>query len=68
MDLHLTVRNDVTIDMSKTYALTIDGMTMHNILSALMDAERVYRKAGYTEMAENAIKAHQAILNQIPEA
>jgi hypothetical protein len=54
--------------MSKTYALTIDGMTMHNILSALMDAERVYRKAGYTGMAENAIKAHQAIINQISES
>ena len=62
------MRNDVTIDMSKTYALTIDGKTIHNILSALMDAERVYRKAGYTGMAENAIKAHQAIINQISES
>ncbi len=62
------MRNDVTLHLSKTYALTIDGETVHNILSALMDAERVYRKAGYNQMAENAIKAHQAILNQIPEA
>ena len=62
------MRNEETIYLSKTFALTIDGETVHNILSALMDAERVYRKAGYIEMAENAIKAHQAILNQIPEA
>ena len=50
------MRNDVTIDMSKTYALTIDGKTIHNILSALMDAERVYRKAGYTGMAKTLSK------------
>ena len=68
MDLRLAVRNDVTIDRSKTYALTVDGKTIHNILSALMDAERVYRKAGYTGMAENAIKAHQAISNLISES
>jgi hypothetical protein len=57
-----------TLHLDKTYSLTLGGDTLHNILNALGDAERSYRRAGFTGMAENAVNAYQMILKQITEA
>jgi len=58
----------VTIQLSKQYDIKgIDGMTLHTILTALADAQRMYAKAGMTGMAENAKNAHQTILDQTKE-
>jgi hypothetical protein len=54
-----------TLGLSKDYSFTLSGEQLHNILVALIDAERIYRKHGYIGMADNAIQIHQILLSQI---
>lgn len=59
----------VKINLSGKYNLTnIDGMTMHTLLTALADAERMYKKAGMTGLAENAANAYKRILASIRDS
>ena len=54
------------INLSEKYNLTnIEGMTIHTLLIALADAERMYKKAGMTGLAENAANACKVILASI---
>jgi hypothetical protein len=56
----------IEINLSENYDLTnIDGMTIHTLLTALADAERMYKKAGMTGLAENAANAYKLILTSI---
>jgi hypothetical protein len=56
----------IEIKLSKKYNLTnIDGMTIHTLLTALADAERMYTKVGMTGLAENAANAYKVILASI---
>jgi hypothetical protein len=56
----------VTVKLSGKYNLTnIDGMTIHTILTALADAERSYKKHGFTGLAENAANVYKLILASI---
>jgi hypothetical protein len=56
----------IEINLSEKYNLTnIDGMTIHTLLTALADAERMYKKVGMTGLAENAANAHKLILVSI---
>jgi hypothetical protein len=58
----------VTIKLSGKYNLSnIDGMTVHTILTALADAERTYKKSGFTGLAENCANAYKLILASIRE-
>ena len=52
----------VQINLSEKYNLTnIEGMTIHTLLTALADAERMYKKVGMTGLAENAANAHKVV-------
>ena len=56
----------VKISLSGKYNLTnIEGMTINTLLTALADAERMYKKVGMTGLAENAANAYKAILASI---
>ena len=56
----------VKISLSQKYNLAnIDGMTIHTLLTALADAERMYKKVGMTGLSENAANAYKAILASI---
>jgi len=56
----------VQINLSEKYNLTnIQGMTIHTLLTALADAERMYKKVGMTGLAENAANAYKVILASI---
>jgi len=56
----------IGINLSAKYDITdIDGMTIHTLLTALADAERMYKKAGMTGLAENAANAYKLILASI---
>ena len=60
------INESVQINLSEKYNLTnIDGMTIHTLLTALADAERMYKKVGMTGLAENAANAYKAILASI---
>lgn len=43
-------------------------MTMHTLLTALADAERMYKKAGMTGLAENSANAYKVILVSIGDS
>jgi hypothetical protein len=59
----------VKINLSGKYNLTnIDGMTMHTLLTALAAAERMYKKAGMTGLAENSVNAYKVILISIGDS
>jgi hypothetical protein len=59
----------VKINLSGKYHLTnIDGMTIHTLLTALADAERMYKKVEMTGLAENAANAYKVILNSIRDS
>jgi hypothetical protein len=59
----------VQISLSEKYNLIkIEGMTIHTLLTALADAERMYKKAGMTGLAENAANAHKVILASIRDS
>ena len=59
----------VKISLSRKYNLAnIDGMTIHTLLTALADAERMYKKVGMTGLAENAANAYKAILASIRDS
>jgi hypothetical protein len=54
----------MTINLNNQYDLKgVDGMTLHTILTALADAERMYKKAGMTGLAENAAQAYKSLLS-----
>jgi hypothetical protein len=58
----------IEIKLSEKYNLTnIDGMTIHTLLTALADAERMYKKVRMTGLAENAANAYKVILASIPQ-
>jgi hypothetical protein len=61
------VKNESTeINLAKKYnPINIDGATIHTLLTALADAERMYNKVGMTGLAENAANAHKVILASI---
>jgi hypothetical protein len=59
----------IQINLSEKYNLTnIDGMTTHTLLTALADAERMYKKVGMTGLAENAANAYKVILASIRDS
>jgi hypothetical protein len=59
----------IKINLSEKYNLTnIEGMTIHTLLTALADAERMYKKAGMTGLAENAANAYKLILASVETA
>ena len=50
----------IKINLSGKYNLSnIEGLTIHTLLTALADAERMYKKFGMTGLAENAAKGAQ---------
>jgi hypothetical protein len=54
----------MTINLNSQYDLKgVDGMTLHTILTALTDAERMYKKAGMSGLADNAAQAHKSLLS-----
>jgi hypothetical protein len=54
----------MTINLNNQYELKgVDGMTLHTILTALADAERMYEKAGMSGLAENAAQAYKSLLS-----
>jgi hypothetical protein len=70
LPLYVTIDylKSMTIQLSKKYDVRgIEGMTLHTILGALADAERMYKKAGLTGMAENAAKAYDVLLTTTTE-
>jgi hypothetical protein len=55
----------MTISLSNKYDIKdVEGMTLHVILSALADSERIYKKAGMTGMAFNAAQAYKTLLSR----
>ena len=59
----------IEINLSEKYNLTnIEGMTIHTLLTALADAERMYKKVGMTGLAENAANAYKLILASIRDS
>jgi hypothetical protein len=66
----LYMKNEsIEINLSEKYSLTnIDGMTIHTLLTALADAERMYKKVGMTGLAENAANAYKVILASIRDS
>ena len=59
----------VQINLSEKYNLiNIEGMTIHTLLTALADAERMYKKVGMTGLAENAANAYKVILASIRDS
>jgi hypothetical protein len=54
----------MTINLSNKYNLKdLDGMTLHTILTALADAQRMYKKAGLSGLADNATQAYKSLLS-----
>jgi len=63
------INESVQINLSEKYNLTnIEGMTIHTLLTALADAERMYKKVGMTGLAENAANAYKVILTSIRDS
>ena len=63
------IDESVQINLSEKYNLTnIEGMTIHTLLTALADAERMYKKVGMTGLAENAANAYKVILASIRDS
>ena len=59
----------IKINLSGKYNLSnIEGLTIHTLLTALADAERMYKKAGMTGLAENAANAYKVILASIRDS
>jgi hypothetical protein len=46
----------------------IQGMTIHTLLTALADAEKMYKKVGMAGLAENAANAYKVILASIRDS
>jgi hypothetical protein len=66
---HSMKNGSIEINLSEKYDLTgIDGMTIHTLLTALADAERMYKKVGMAGLAENAANAYKMILASIETA